>query len=280
MRHLLTDEYQEDNKMIKIYHNLCALTKIPKYMGTVLISAQNHLKLQLLVALIIVSSLVLGIPGQSVTAAGVSGHPRLYFTQEDLIALKALKTAPSHQAIWNAIKSWADDHTGDTPPSSIGSDSWDMSGHVKQYLVNMGFVYVMTGTAAYADAAKRWALAVAGWTDWEGDGGPSLYPLTASIISTGISFTYDVLYDYLTAAERGTIRNAIVTKMDPIYQKYVVIANPFPDYPNGACFVADGLGIAGLSLEGDYESANNWINLAKNMAQAAIKNGKNIGSCI
>jgi hypothetical protein len=261
----LTEKYQVDNITIEGNHNLGALLNPARFLGNVLRFAKNYRILHLFVALIILSSLFMGIPGQK-AAAAVTGHPRLYFTAAELTALQALRTSPSHQANWNAIKDWADEHINDSAPTQSGLPVGWANKVIKQYLENMGFVYAMTGTTSYANAAKRWALAVAGWTDWEGSGND----LTASIMSAGMSFAYDVLYGYLTDAEKNTIRTAIINKMGPYYQAYLQNGIPYENAQNGNAFLAGGMGLAGLALEGDYAGAGNWISYAKVLSQEVL----------
>ena len=56
---------------------------------------------RILISLLIICLLFTSFGGQVVEAAV---HPSLYFTQQELDNLKALRTAPSHQAIWNNIE--------------------------------------------------------------------------------------------------------------------------------------------------------------------------------
>jgi hypothetical protein len=207
--------------------------------------------------------MVIGFVSPAIPVAAESVHPRLYYTQPDLVALQTLRTVPSHQTIWNGIRSWADSNTNDAAPTSIGSDTWKTAETVRQYLENMGFVYSMTTTASYADSAKRWALVVAGWNNWGGY-------MTTSIITMGMSFTYDTLYNYLTVDERTTIRTAIINRMSPHYDTYFGHIESFSEYPNGGCYFAGALGIAGLALEGDYAGAANWINFATTLTQTLL----------
>ncbi|MCJ7633847.1 DUF4962 domain-containing protein, partial [Candidatus Bathyarchaeota archaeon] len=221
------------------------------------------MKHKILVISCLVCLMFAGFGGPAASAAGALSHPRLYFTSAELTNLKALETAPSHSAIWNGIKTWADSHVSDSAPTEIGSETWTMADTVKQYLDNMCFVYAMTENTTYASSAKTWALSVAGWTDW------GCYQ-TTSIITMGMSFAYDVLYDYLTALERDTIRTAIVARMNPYYETYVGNPGAFRYYPNSGCLIAGGLGIAGLALEGDYAGTSNWIDFAKAVTQAVL----------
>ena len=76
---------------------------------------------RILICLLIICLLFTSFGGQVVQAAD---NPSLYYTQEELDNLKALRTAPSHSAIWNNIQSWADAHIEDSCPDDFAGQSW------------------------------------------------------------------------------------------------------------------------------------------------------------
>ena len=81
------------------------------------------IRYKVLIFLVLLSFIFTGLNPQVVYAAD-EPHPYLYFTQDDLANLRTLETAPSHQPIWNNIKSWADAHISDLPPSEpVGEPS-------------------------------------------------------------------------------------------------------------------------------------------------------------
>jgi hypothetical protein len=228
------------------------------------------MKTKILITLLVMFLLSASFGSRVGSAESEPAYPRSYFNRNDLDYLRALRTTPSHQAIWNNIKSWADAHINDSPPSG---PNWTEARKVKQYLEYMGFAYAMTEDPVYAEAAKRWMLSVAGWSSWgEADG------MVPSIISMGMSFGYDVLYDYLTASERDIIRTAIIKYMSPIYEDYEANPDWAPSYPNSVSTTVGGIGLAGLVLEGEYAGATDWINFASSAAQSVLDKGGTDGS--
>ena len=199
------------------------------------------------------------LPAKTVSAA--SSHPRLYFTAADIPNLQAEETAPSHTAIWNYLVSTANSMLG----GSIGLGSYDIT---EQWMHTMGLVWSLTGDTKYAAQLKTWCLNLAGLSNW-GVPGYGQEPFAAA--TTSMSFAYDVLYDYLTPAERTTISNAIITQVNIFYQYYLP---DYPiinlEYPNVSNMIAGAIGVAGLALEGDYVNASTWINWAKGCAQNII----------
>ncbi len=126
---------------------------------------------RILIALLIICLLFTSFGGQVVQAAV---HPSLYFTQEELVNLRALQSSPSHSAMWDSISSWADAHVNDPPPDEPDAgDLKDLSVVICAYIDNMVFMYRMTDNTTYAEAAKTWMLHIAdNWTAWNaGDPG-------------------------------------------------------------------------------------------------------------
>jgi hypothetical protein len=228
------------------------------------------MKTKILVALLVMFLLSAGFGSQVASAEG--DHPRLYFNQNDLDYLRALRSSPSHQAIWGAIKDWADTHVNDSPPSEPTGQWFDAAVNTKTYLETMAFMYAMTGDPAYADAAKDWMLSVIGWSAW-GTGSPPSVAQSSSKIILGVCFGYDVLYDYLTSPERDAIRQEIITQTDFIVQ--LGFSEP---YPNHTAVNSGAIGIAALTLGDEYDGSSDWLSYAINGAQSFFDYGGGDGS--
>jgi hypothetical protein len=220
------------------------------------------------VLLVIISSI---FSTQIAHTADSYTHPRLYFNQNDLVNLRALRTTPSHQAIWNNIKSWADAHISDSPAGEPTGQSWrtwfDTAADIRIHLETMGFMYAMTDDPAYADAAKDWMLSIKNWSAW-GTGASKSIAQCSSRIILGFCFGYDVLYDYLTSSERDAIRQAIITHTDFIAQ-----LGYMEDYPNHTAIRSGAIGIAALTLGDEYDGASSWLSYAIDGAQLFLSYG-------
>jgi hypothetical protein len=211
-------------------------------------------------------------------------YPSLYFTQQELDNLKALKTAPSHQAIWNNIQSWADAHINDSPPAEPTGESWrtwmNTADEIRIYLETMSFMYHMTDDSAYADAARTWMLSIADWSSWDGSGS-NVWQVRSWM---GIAFAagYYDFYDYLTPAERQTIRDKMVSELSIVYDRYSPFGQTyFPSgYPNHESLVAASIGLAALALGDDYAGSSDWLGFALDTANHVLSLGGQDGGWI
>ena len=236
---------------------------------------------RILTSLLLICLLFTSFGGQVVQAVA---YPSLYFTQQELDNLKALKTAPSHQAIWNNIQSWADAHVNDSPPAEPTGESWrtwmNTADDIRIYLETMSFMYHMTDDTAYADAARTWMLSIAGWSTWDGSGS-NVWQVRSWM---GIAFAcgYYDFYDYLTANERDTIRNKMVTELSIVYDRYSPFGQTyFPSgYPNHESLVAASIGLAALALGDDYAGSSDWLGFALDTANHVLSLGGQDGGWI
>jgi hypothetical protein len=139
----------------------------------------------------------------------------IYYTASELTALIALKTAPSHSAIYGNIKTWADTHIADESPAEISDTDWyawiQKGDEIRRYLDSMTLMYHLTDDTDYADAAVHWMVDIAGWTKWS--------PLTSDEYCWGRSrfmrayaYAFSALKDYMSAPNKATI----IAKMEDV----------------------------------------------------------------
>lgn len=189
-------------------------------------------------------------PHLLVETSDYSGRPRLYYTSAELPALRALRTASTHQAIWNKIKTWADENKGKTPPGE--NTSYSVMIPIRDYVETMTFAYSMTGDASYAAAAKRWMLSISSWSTW-GNRHAAAYLIRA------FAFGYDALHDALSDSERTAIRNAVAKATTSIYNTYSPDPQFAANYLNSLFNISCTIGLAGIALRGDHADADKWI---------------------
>ncbi len=198
-------------------------------------------------------------------------HPSLFFTLEEIATLKTLKTAPSHQALYNNIKPWADARWPEISPANPSGD-WSAFrakiDYMRAYIENMAFMYYMTGDAKYLNAGKSWLLNVLNWSTWS-DGDERLMSIMAQITAFG----YDAFYNNLTIEESTNIRNAMITNIGTIYdaKKNVYSLTGPRDSPNTMSRLMGGLGMAGLALRNEWSGAQTWINFAVTYGNLALQ---------
>ncbi|HEY9334595.1 MAG TPA: DNRLRE domain-containing protein [Kribbella sp.] len=145
-------------------------------------------------------------PPASVVSMLTSQHPRLLARQTDFTtAGRRLQSDTRLQAWFAKVRTDADAMLGTAPKAP--PNNFDNSREVKRRVYSLALVYRLTGDSRYAARAAQELLAVSAYPDWN----PSHF-LEVGEMANAVAIGYDWLYDYLTAAQRTTIRQAIETK--------------------------------------------------------------------
>lgn len=145
-------------------------------------------------------------PPASVVAMLNDQHPRLLASQGTFTtASQRLQTDTRLQAWFAKVRKDADAMLTTSPKAP--PNNFDNSREVKRRVYTLALVYRLTGDSRYAARAAQELLAVSAYPDWN----PSHF-LEVGEMTNAVAIGYDWLYDYLTAAQRTTIRQAIETK--------------------------------------------------------------------
>ncbi len=145
----------------------------------------------------------------------ISGHPRLFFTAEDIPTLRA-QTLTTHESIWAPIQAFVDKQLGTRPPATSPPDEglrfYRNSGNG---LIAMAFVCAVTEEAQYCDLAKTYLLTYAGWEQWsERD----QRDLSLAHMLYGSALAYDWLYNRLSADEQIAVRESLAKWAQRMYE--------------------------------------------------------------
>jgi hypothetical protein len=139
-----------------------------------------------------------------------AGHPRLLLTDDQLAQnIAAAKTDPLRASVHARIISLAEAQLTAKPVEHvlIGPRLLDKSRTALARVLTSAMAYRLTGDTRFAARAKLEMLTVAAFADWN----PSHF-LDVAEMSTALGLGYDWLYNYLTPAERTTIRTALLEK--------------------------------------------------------------------
>ena len=113
------------------------------------------------------------VPGSSpvpraptATAAVVpTGHPRLFFSQEDIPTLRH-RAETTHKEIWRPILSYASSELGSSAPRMPNGGDLDGFRNAGNRVIATAFAYVVSGDKAYLDLTRRNLLAYSDWQYW------------------------------------------------------------------------------------------------------------------
>ncbi len=128
-------------------------------------------------------------------------HPYLFFNKDEVSALRQKATSGVPKAIWEYIKSRADEFAQQPPPQD--EMLWDQRRRVRM----LSFAYAMTADRNYLEPALKAIDALAASEEWWTPNSETL--ITAETICT-LALAYDWMYDEIPAGLRASIRTAIV----------------------------------------------------------------------
>lgn len=168
-------------------------------------------------------------------------HPRLFFDVANRQKLIERSREPKLSSLWSHVLATAKSAraTGELAhggqvfamldqeyllPSLLAY--FDVLNRARNRIAYNSFEAYLTDSSEARAAAKRALLDVAKWQRWEppwfrAHGQHTYYP--AGLLAADVALGYDLLYDYLTDAERSEIRKALVEKsIIPTFKEYVL----------------------------------------------------------
>ncbi len=156
----------------------------------------------------------------------VGTHPRLFFTADDLPALRR-RAAGAAKFFVDRARECYGMYLGQAMPDP--PEGWKRYLYGNWALVSFDLMAVTTDDARAAATARQWALALCEQDWWVRD---DLSPMDTL---TGLAITYDVLYDRFTDAERAKLRGAIHQGLTFIAERFFVPSYWTRDYQNNHC---------------------------------------------
>lgn len=205
--------------------------------------------------------------------AHMPAHPRIYVSPESLGEFRNRANGPAREA-WQAIRARADremklemtpepvflrkDGGEDVVKSQqeVNAPTYQMTGR----MMTAAFVYLVSGEKAYADSAKRVALALA---KWDPNGATSYHNQDQAFrdIAWRMSVAYDWLFDALSPEERKTLLAAIHARAQVLFRDFKEDSRPLHVYPyDSHGITALGfLSIIAIATVGDIPDAEAWF---------------------
>jgi hypothetical protein len=156
---------------------------------------------------------------------GPLGHPRLYFQQQDLEALRGDRATGVRASIWQNMEAWGDwcceqspreqwiPTLADDPQYENLYDRFYAAMHDTAVLEHLALTSALSDPAhdRFFPAARGWALAVARVWRHEADNQPDASKAYAVLrVMKALAVAYDALYDRLAESEREEIREALL----------------------------------------------------------------------
>jgi len=223
----------------------------------------------------VVLLLATGVLGQQ--AAPLTGHPRLYFTPDELAQLRALRTSGQHARMWQNLAESAEwcltqqprtEWIAPVAPDPVYLNLYDRfyaMMHDMAVMEHLAFAWAYSGDRRYLEGARQWILACGRVWSREAEGEPDASKAYAVMrLLKGLAVGYDLTCNDLPAAERDEIRDIMADIAAKYYQWY--LDNPgmagFGQDKHHGSVEASSFGVAALALLGEVPEASDWLALA------------------
>ena len=231
-------------------------------------------------AIILAAALAASVCGRDAMAQDFTllreGHPRLELTPQDLERLRA------DEAEVERARAAADDFIArgrtrvyedyfvtlpqpEFPPAH--DDGWPywtgLAGEIRSAMEATARAWLLTGDREYLRWCRELMLAIAGWRQWTDPWYGTQPCLDTHHLTRGMCVALDLLWDDLPADDRALIIEAIATKgAEFIYEAgndpASYVATPGA-WPNGYAMINTELAVAGLTLLGEHDDAQQWL---------------------
>lgn len=199
----------------------------------------------------------------------VGVHPRVYFTDAELAALRVRAHGPDakewHYVLTNirALK---------TPPSPPPAEARRAQNEVGMGIVEAAFAYKMDGDPRYLKAAISYMDAAVSYDVW---GYPFDKPntdLAAGHLLYGLSVGYDLLYHELTPEQRDRYRAKLAKQGHLMYEAFRPKAGRSYAFSQNHTFIPTaGLGIAAYAVYGEVPEAAEWAKVARAVYEQVLE---------
>jgi len=191
----------------------------------------------------------------------VGVHPRVYFAQAELDALRA--KAHGVQKIWWQAELANLRVLRGTPPAPPAEERRAQN-DVALAIAEAAFAYKIEGDAKYLNLAKQYMDAAVSYDVWGYSFNKPNTDLAAGHLLYGMAMAYDLLYNDLTTAERAKYRDKIARQGHLLYEAFSPKPGSVYAYSQNHTFIPiAGLGVAAYALYGEVPEAAQWAALSR-----------------
>jgi len=188
-------------------------------------------------------------------------HPRVYFTQSELDALRVKAHGPDKDW-WQAQLANLRVFRGTPPPPP--AEGRRAQNDVALAMAEAAFAYKIEGNPEYLRLAKVYMDAAVSYDVWGYKFNKPNTDLAAGHLLYGMGVAYDLLYNDLTPAEREKYRNKIALQGHLMYQGFAPAPGKVYAYSQNHTFIPmAGLGIAAYAVYGEVPEAAKWAQLSR-----------------
>jgi hypothetical protein len=188
-------------------------------------------------------------------------HPRVFVTSAELDQLR-IRARTTHKALWDRALANMLSMRIEPPPPPAGARR--AQNDVAMAMAEAAFVYKIEGDPKYLGIAKKFMDAAVNYDTWGYATDKPNVDLAAGHLLYGLGWSYDLLYNDLTDAERARYRDKLVKQARLEYEYLSPKPGKSYSYSQNHLFIpAAGLGIAAYALYGEVPEAADWARLVR-----------------
>ena len=200
-------------------------------------------------------------------------HPRLFFSKSDIARFRQ-EAKNGKRGLWqdtlDEIQTLRRDAPDPNDPDlyKSGLDK-RKEGSISQYslafqITQTSFAYAIEQDVKYLSAAKKWTLASCEMPIWGYTYNKPNVDLPPAHLLYAVAFSYDLLFDKYTAAEREIIRNKLVKQARLMYEYFKYKPGKRYTYSQNHTWIPmAGLAVAAYALIDEVEEASEWARLSR-----------------
>lgn len=188
-------------------------------------------------------------------------HPRVYFTDQELDALRVRAHGPE-RAWWQ--KQLASLRVLQGPPPPPPAEKRREQNDVALAIAEAAFAYRIEGNPQYLAAAKKYMDAAVSYPVWGYSWSKPNTDLAAGHLLYGMGLAYDLLYHDLTPQERAKYRECIARHGELMYRYFAPKPGRSWAYSQNHTFIPiTGLAVAAYAVYGEVPQAAEWAALSR-----------------